>query len=90
MNSFDHMVMTLAVEYEKYKLPKIKVPINPDKIKITQEEFDNFYKDFVFEKLKGQSLASAFANKFNLSDIVFMVNVSDDLALVYIKTHYIK
>jgi hypothetical protein len=93
MNSFDHMVMALnkaAVEYEKLKLPKIEVQPNPDKIKITQEEFDNFYKEFVFEKLKGVSLASAFSEKFKITDVIFMVKTSDDFALDFIKTHYLK
>jgi hypothetical protein len=93
MNSFDHMVLALnnaRVEYVKHTIPKIEVPINPNKMKITQEEFDNFYKEFVFEKLKGQTLASAFSERFKITDVIFMVKTSDDFALDLIKTHYLK
>jgi hypothetical protein len=87
------MVMALnnaRVEYEKLTPPKIEVPINPDKITITKGEFDNFYKDFVFEKLKGKSLALAFSERFKITDVIFMVKTSDDFALDLIKTHYLK
>jgi hypothetical protein len=93
MNSFDHMVLVLnnaAIEYEKHKLPEFKVPVNPDKIKVTKEEFDNFYKEFVFEKLKGESLAWAFAKKFKVTDVIFVMKIADEFALDYITTHYIK
>jgi hypothetical protein len=83
MNSFDYMTLALTPPAE------IVLPANPNKIEITKGEFDIFYKEFVFEKLKGNSLALAFADTFYITDVIFRVNISDDFALDYIKTHYL-
>lgn len=90
MNSFDHMVMALEIEAKKFELPKITVESNPDKISITEQQYDEFLKEFVFEKLKGKTLAESFSNKFGIFDIIFELRISDDNVQKYIKKCYIK
>jgi len=59
--------------------------------KITQQEFDIFLKEFVFEKLKGKKLGQSFAEKFNVKDRVLYMFSHDNDAIEHIKyCKYIK
>lgn len=97
MNSFDQMVLALhknaLANVDKYsKLPGIEVEINPKKMKISQEEYDEFYKEFIFEKLKGKKLSYAFREKFSEfnEDILFNISISDEETDRYIRKFYLK
>lgn len=97
MNSFDHMVMSLqhaSLEIAKYSLPApiLEVEVNPKKIKITKDEYEKFYKEFLFEKLKGTKLAHAFIEKFKEfnEDILFKISMSDEETTEYIRKFYLK
>jgi hypothetical protein len=94
MNSFDHMVFAIqthAIELAKYSTPTpINVAVNPQKIKITKAEYKEFYKEFIFEKLKSKTLAECFSHKFGISDILFEISMSDEATKVYIEQYYIK
>lgn len=96
MNSFDHMVMSLqqaSLEIAKHSIPSaINLAINPKKIKITTDEYEEFYKGFVFEKLKGTKLAHAFVEKFKEfnEDILFKISMSDEETDNYIRKFYLK
>ena len=59
--------------------------------KITQQEFDIFLKEFVFDKLKGKTLGQSFAEKFKVKDRVLYMFSHDIDALEHIKyCKYIK
>jgi hypothetical protein len=58
--------------------------------KITQEEFDDFCKEFLFEQLKGEyRLGEVFCKKYNESNYVLSI-LSDRSAKIHIKKFYIK
>lgn len=44
---------------------------------VTQKEYDQFKKEFVFEKLKGLTLGKAFCKKFEIEDYM-LSNLKDD------------
>jgi hypothetical protein len=93
MNSFDHMVFAIqthAIELAKYSTPTIEVALNPNNIKISKEDYEDFYKEFIFEKLKSKTLAECFSHKFGISDILFEISMSDEATQVYIENYYIK
>ena len=78
---FSHFVTELSTEAFK----------DSDFSKITQEEFDIFMKDFVFEKLKGKKLGESFAEKFSVKDRVLYMFSQDADAIAHIKhCKYIK
>ncbi len=97
MNSFDHMVMSLqqaSLEIAKHSTSTftLNVEVNPKKIKITKDEYEKFYKEFLFEKLKGTKLAHAFIEKFKefSEDILFKISMSDEETTEYIRKFYLK
>jgi hypothetical protein len=95
MNSFDHMVMALAIqknaiEIAKYSTPTIEVALNPNNIKISKTDYKDFYKEFIFDKLKSKTLAECFSHKFGISDILFQISMSDEETQKYIEQYYIK
>jgi hypothetical protein len=58
--------------------------------KITQEEFDDFCKEFLFEQLKGDiTLGRAFCKKYNESNYVLLV-LPNNSAKEHIKKFYVK
>ena len=66
---------------------------NTDKnfIPITQQEFDQFLKESIFEKLKGRSLGELFAEKFKVHDKMLYIYKNDSDALTHIKYNkYVK
>ena len=57
---------------------------------ITQEEFDDFCKGFLFEELKGNDkLGEAFCEKFKQTNYVLSI-LSNKSAREHIKTFYVK
>lgn len=94
MNSFDHMVLALqSLEQEKAKYstaPAIQAFINPNGIKVSKKDYAEFQKNFVFEKLKGKTLAKSFSETFKIDDILFALNISDKETEQFIKAHYIE
>jgi hypothetical protein len=52
--------------------------------KISKEDFDTFYKEFIFQKLKGEKLGEAFAKKFNIRDRVLYMFSNDEDVLSHI------
>jgi hypothetical protein len=58
---------------------------------ITKKEFYNWYSSiFVFEKLKGLTLAQAFINHFKVKDGLLQLALSDDMIKMYIENNYLK
>ena len=45
---------------------------------VTQREYDEFKKEFVFEKLKGLTLGQAFCKKFHMADYMLSTMKDDD------------
>ena len=45
---------------------------------ITQKQYDEFKKEFVFEKLKGYTLGQAFCKKFQMADYMLSTMKDDD------------
>ena len=57
---------------------------------ITEQEFDDFCKGFLFEELKGNDrLGKAFCKKYNQPNFILSM-LSNKLAKNHIKTFYIK
>jgi hypothetical protein len=57
---------------------------------ITQEEFDDFCKGFLFEELKGNTkLGEAFCEKYKQTNYVLSI-LSNKSAREHIKTFYVK
>ena len=44
---------------------------------VTQKQYDEFKKEFVFEKLKGLTLGQSFCEKFDIQDYM-LSNLKDD------------
>ena len=91
LNSFDHMVSALTTHAAALSVkPRLTVETNPQKIKITIEEYNLFLKDLVFEKLKGKSLSESFIERFSVQDFVLNISLTDKLVDEYIRKYYIK
>lgn len=56
---------------------------------ITQTEFDDFCKEFLFEELKGTKLGIAFCEKYSQTNYVLSI-LHNKAAKEHIKTFYIK
>jgi hypothetical protein len=56
---------------------------------ITEQEFDDFCKGFLFEELKGTKLGTAFLKKYGQTNYVLSI-LSNKSAKLHIKTFYIK
>lgn len=58
--------------------------------KITQEEFEDFCKGFLFEQIKGDiKLGEAFCKKYKEQNAVLSI-LSDSSAIEHIKKFYVK
>lgn len=97
MNSFDHMVMALNKTTYDIAAHKIEVdysipfkPLHDIDIKISESELEEFMKDFTFDKLKGRKLSECFRERFQVSDTMLSLGITDDLALEYIKRYYVE
>ena len=93
LNPFDHMVNTMTtlaqVQLQSKTTFGIKVPIKPDNKKVTLHEYELFLKDFVFEKIKGNSLSRSFIERFGINDSVLNISITDDFAKEYIEQYYV-
>lgn len=57
---------------------------------VSIKDYEMFCKEFIFEKIKGQSFGSAFCKRFSLND-TFLKNLDDETAKFHIeKLGYIK
>lgn len=63
---------------------------NKSDLMITQEEFDKFYKEYLFDQLKDLSLGEAFCKKFNEENYVLQIIDNNEFAKKHIETYYIK
>lgn len=78
---FDQIVNQLELWSQK--------KINKD-FYITQEEFDDFCKNFLFEEIKGNDkLGEAFCEKYKQTNYVLSI-LSNNSAKQHIKTFYVK
>ncbi len=60
-------------------------------VTISQEDFDQFLKEFIFEKLKGQRLGESFAKKFGIHDRILYMITDEKSILTHIKyCQYVK
>jgi hypothetical protein len=65
-------------------------PKSDKKFYITQEEFDNFCKGFLFEEIKGNTkLGKTFLEKYDQSNYVLSI-LSNKSAKEHIKKFYVK
>jgi hypothetical protein len=81
INMFDKMVKQLEVQ----TLGK-----GQKNFKITQEEFENFCKGFLFEQIKGNDkLGEAFCKKYNEPNYVLSI-LPNKSAKAHIKKFYVK
>jgi hypothetical protein len=53
---------------------------------VTAKEYEDFKREFVFEKLKGKRLGQAFCEKFNMNGGVISILTNDEEAEYLIKT----
>jgi hypothetical protein len=53
---------------------------------VTLKEYEDFKREFVFEKLKGKRLGQAFCEKFNMNGGVISILTNDEEADYLIKT----
>lgn len=51
---------------------------------ISNIDYEEFCKEYVFEKIKGKSFGEAFCERFNFNDI-FLKNLTDDTAKHHIE-----
>lgn len=57
---------------------------NHNKPKVNKKDYEQFCKEFVFEKLKDKSFGESFCEKFKFND-TFIKNLSDDTAKYHIE-----
>jgi len=76
------------------RMAKELVSYFPGKAKdfyITQKEFDDFCKGFLFEELKGNDkLGEAFCEKYKQTNYVLSILLNNRSAREHIKTFYVK
>lgn len=66
-------------------------PKSDKKLYITQEEFDNFCKNFLFEEIKGNDkLGEAFCEKYNEPNYVLSILLDNRTAKEHIRKFYVK
>lgn len=71
MTVFDH-ITDILVKSDSFK--------DDNAQSISQEDFDQFLKEFTFEKLKGKKLGECFAQKFNIQDrILYMMSDEESI-----------
>jgi Txe/YoeB family toxin of Txe-Axe toxin-antitoxin module len=72
MNPFSHM-RDILISSDAFKDTSAQQTIS-------QEDFDQFLKEFTFEKLKGKKLGECFAQKFSIHDrILYMMNDEESI-----------
>lgn len=76
MTVFDH-ITEILVKVDSFK--------DNDAKKIPQQEFDQFLKEFTFEKLKGKKLGECFAQKFGIHDRILYIMGDEESILKHIE-----
>ena len=80
MNNSNFFVALQALE---------QITENPNKV-VSKSDYEDFLKEFVFDKLQGKSFGYAFCSRFGFNDI-FLKSLSDHTAKDHIeKLGYIK
>lgn len=74
---FQHMVNDLTFAREAFR----DNGFSP----ITEEEFQQFLKEYAFDKLKGKRLGRTFAEKFGIKDRVLSIVYEDADAIKHIR-----
>jgi Txe/YoeB family toxin of Txe-Axe toxin-antitoxin module len=74
MSVFKHMADTLL---DTYKDTNAQL--------ISKEEFDQFMKEFTFDKLKGKKLGECFAQKFGIHDRILYMMGDEESILKHIE-----
>lgn len=57
--------------------------------KISDQEFQEFRKNFLFDQIKGNKLGECFCEKYGITNYVLTI-LSNESAIVHIKTFYVK
>jgi hypothetical protein len=58
---------------------------------VTEQEFDDFCKEFLFEELKGNNrLGKAFCEKYSEENFILSTFTNNKIAKEHIRTFYIK
>ena len=57
--------------------------------KISDQEFQEFRKNFLFDQIKGNKLGECFCEKYEITNYVLTI-LSNESAIVHIKTFYVK
>lgn len=78
MSVFESMVMSLTT---------VDDGLAP---KVSTNEYQNFYKEYTFDKLKGISLGEAFSKKFKINSIYINMIKNEIDVDKHIKRYYIK
>jgi len=78
------MFNTIAKQLDRQSLGK-----NDPDFFITQEQYESFCKEHIFEQLRGVSLGSAFCKKFNVRNQVLSI-LGDDSSKSHIKKFFIR
>ena len=63
--------------FETHSLMSMANLLSKAKKTVTPEQYEQFKKEFVFEKLKGLTLGQAFCEKFDIEDYM-LSNLTDD------------
>lgn len=58
--------------------------------KVSQKEFDLFDREYIFDALKGGRYGLSFCQRFNIKDLILVVESNPDHCRRYIKKTYIK
>ncbi len=64
-------------QFETHSLMSMANLLSKAKKTVTPEQYEQFKKEFVFEKLKGLTLGQAFCEKFDIEDYM-LSNLTDD------------
>ena len=58
--------------------------------KVSQSEYEQWAREFVFEGLKNQRYGQSFCNRFNIQDNILFYSTTVDQADSYIQKQYIR
>ena len=74
---FDNMVKDLRIASDAFKDREFD--------SITEEEFETFLKEAMFERLKGKHLGKLFSEKFGVQDRVLSIFIDDQDIIQHIR-----
>jgi hypothetical protein len=59
-------------------------------VMVSKSEYELFCKEYIFEKLKGETLGSAFCKKFGIENWLISNMIDDNHTKLHIRKFYIK